>query len=78
MCRRLVGLLVNVGVGEVSVKEMVSVLGSEFKQPPSQVKTKYVTTAPAKGLCLSKVWYHPSGNGADPTIPAVAVPNQSL
>jgi tRNA pseudouridine(38-40) synthase len=70
MCRRLVGLLVNVGMGEVGVGELTSVLGTEFRRPPSQSRSKFVTTAPAKGLCLSKVWYLPTGVGLDPSSPA--------
>lgn len=50
MVRSLVGALVDVGRGKISLEALQCIL--ESKQ-----RTHLVTTAPAKGLCLEKVFY---------------------
>jgi tRNA pseudouridine38-40 synthase len=53
MVRRLVGTLVLVGVGRLSVEEFAAILAAREKAHPGAV-------APAKGLCLTSVEY-PAG-----------------
>ena len=70
MCRRLVGLLVQVGLGKISPDQVRETLGTDFKHPPTHLRDRFLVTAPARGLCLERVLYDPSGRGGDPTLPA--------
>lgn len=50
MARSLVGCLVDVGIGKLSVAEVVSLRDRA-------VRTEKIQTAPAQGLCLEEVFY---------------------
>ena len=50
MVRRLVGALVAVGAGKLSTKELLEIRDAK-------VRTPSILTAPARGLCLEKVFY---------------------
>lgn len=50
MVRSLVGALVSVGEGKLSIAELRRILGSK-------TRTAAVQTAPAQGLCLTRVFY---------------------
>ena len=50
MVRSLVGTLVEVGIGKHSPAEVQRIL-------KSRKRTTWVVTAPARGLCLQKVFY---------------------
>ena len=50
MARSLVGALVDVGTGKLSPAEVQQIL-------KSRKRTAWVVTAPARGLCLQKVFY---------------------
>ena len=68
MCRRLVGLLVQVGLHIVTLEEIQKHLGTEFKLiTDNRIKQKFIATAPAKGLCLDQVFYNINGIGGDST-----------
>lgn len=53
-CRRIVGLLVEVGRGRCSVDDV-----------RADVASCRLVTAPAKGLCLEEVYYDTRGRGVD-------------
>lgn len=69
MCRRLVGLLVQVGLGRVTPQRVHDALGTGFFRHPPQ-RDLFLVTAPPQGLCLERVYYHAHGRGGDPTRPA--------
>ena len=54
MVRSMVGALLDVGAGKLQAYDIQSIL--EFKQ-----RTERVVSAPAKGLCLEKVYYQLPG-----------------
>ena len=75
MCRRIVGLLVQVGLGKISPDEVADNLFVSFDNPYNNKdqqfdRNRLLMTAPAKGLCLDYVLYAADGNGKDPTLPA--------
>ena len=70
MCRRIVGLLVQVGLGKLTPDEVADTLGTEFQHPPPALKNLYLVTAPPQGLCLDSVLYSSDGEGEDPTRPS--------
>ena len=71
MCRRLVGLLVQVGLHSIEISDITKHLGTEVKTPmDNSIKAKFVVTAPAKGLCLESVMYDGDGVGSDPSMPS--------
>ena len=64
MCRRLVGLLVQVGLHIVTPAQVSKHLGTTFNVlTDNAIKQKFVMTAPAKGLCLDQVFYDSNGAG---------------
>lgn len=46
---RLVGVLVEVGLGRLAVSELKAALGTAFNLPPHRLRDRFVVTAPAKG-----------------------------
>lgn len=50
MVRSLAGCLADVGIGKLSPDALVGILGARRR-------TNYVQTAPARGLCLERVFY---------------------
>ena len=54
--RNIVGTLLQIGTGKRSVSEMEEILRSCDR-------TRAGPTAPARGLCLVRVWYGPGGRG---------------
>jgi tRNA pseudouridine38-40 synthase len=66
LVRRLVGVIVAVGRGGLSVEEAVALLAA-----PSETPARL--TAPASGLFLARVRYKGDANGG-PIVPAVMVP----
>ena|SRR5258708_2045259 len=56
MVRNLVGTLMQIGTGKLAVTDIVAILNSRDRQQAGM-------TAPARGLCLMRVWYE--GNSID-------------
>jgi len=68
MVRRIVGVLVEVGRGELEAGHVAGLLSSASDLPPK-------LTAPASGLFLERVWYEAPAS-AEPLRPAVFVVTQ--
>lgn len=60
MVRRIVGLLVNVGKGKLSLEElaeMIELMDDQSKCKQTKIHEKWQNTAPSSGLFLDKVSY---------------------